>query len=65
MKLNKKYIFYKCYCIKIKDEKQPLLVIFPKNRDIRAGRTKPIYLIPELCAITGNYLIIKLILIEL
>jgi hypothetical protein len=54
-----------CYCIKIKDEKQPLLVIFPKNRDIRAGRTKPIYLIPELCAITGNYLIIKLILIEL
>jgi hypothetical protein len=54
-----------CYCIKIKDEKQPLLEIFPKDRDIRAGRTKSIYLIPELCVITGNYLIIKWILIEL
>ena len=42
------------YNIKIKDHKQPLLVSLPKDRDKRGGRTQLIYLIPELCAITGN-----------
>ncbi|XP_064649960.1 piwi-like protein 1 [Lineus longissimus] len=37
----------------IQDEGQPLLVTLPKKRDIRAGQEGPIYLIPELCYLTG------------
>ncbi|KAH6929130.1 hypothetical protein HPB50_023840 [Hyalomma asiaticum] len=37
----------------IKDVKQPLLVCRPKEKDLRAGRTDNIYLIPELCVLTG------------
>lgn len=41
------------YGIKIKDPNQFLLVSKAKQRDLRAGRTDLIYLIPELCRATG------------
>ncbi|RWS28421.1 piwi-like protein 1 [Leptotrombidium deliense] len=41
------------YNITIRDEKQPLLQCLPSTRDQRAGITKPIYLVPELCQMTG------------
>lgn len=41
------------YGIKIKDQQQFMLVSKAKDRDIRAGRTDLIYLIPELCRATG------------
>merc|ERR1719435_42579 len=37
----------------IRDPKQPLLVSMPRARDERAGMTGPIYLVPELCFMTG------------
>jgi len=37
----------------IRDPKQPLIVSMPKVRDQRGGVTGPIYLIPELCNMTG------------
>ena len=37
----------------IRDSKQPLIVSMPKVRDQRGGVTGPIYLIPELCNMTG------------
>ncbi|XP_064461230.1 piwi-like protein 1 [Ornithodoros turicata] len=37
----------------ITDPNQPLLVCRPKERDIAVGRTDNIYLIPELCFLTG------------
>lgn len=45
--------YLKHYEIRIKDQKQPLLVCQPSKRDLRAGRTQNIYLIPELCCLTG------------
>ncbi|XP_066905703.1 piwi-like protein Siwi isoform X2 [Halyomorpha halys] len=41
------------YGVEIKDLNQPLLVSRPKPRDIRAGRSNNIILIPELCQMTG------------
>ncbi|RWS29770.1 piwi-like protein 1 [Leptotrombidium deliense] len=41
------------YKITIRDEKQPLIVCNPSARDQRQGRTEPILLVPELCAMTG------------
>ncbi|XP_050028085.3 piwi-like protein 1 [Dermacentor andersoni] len=38
---------------RISDGRQPLLVCRPKEKDLRAGRTDNIYLIPELCVLTG------------
>lgn len=32
---------------------QPLVVSRPKKKDIRMGRTEPIFLLPELCTVTG------------
>lgn len=32
---------------------QPLLVTRPSRRDVNRGDIKPIYLIPELCGMTG------------
>jgi hypothetical protein len=46
--------YEKIYNIKIRDKKQPLLVSLPKEKDKRGGINGPIYLIPELCCITGN-----------
>jgi len=37
----------------IRDTKQPLLISMPKLRDERSGMSGPIYLIPELCFMTG------------
>jgi len=37
----------------IRDQKQPLLVSLPKIRDERSGESGPIYLVPELCFMTG------------
>ncbi|XP_077500664.1 piwi-like protein 1 [Amblyomma americanum] len=37
----------------IRDMHQPLLVVRPKEKDLRAGRTQNIYLVPELCVLTG------------
>ncbi|KAK8780606.1 hypothetical protein V5799_018053 [Amblyomma americanum] len=38
---------------RIRDMRQPLLVCRPKEKDLRAGRTENIYLVPELCVLTG------------
>nr|XP_022341463.1 piwi-like protein 1 isoform X1 [Crassostrea virginica]XP_022341464.1 piwi-like protein 1 isoform X1 [Crassostrea virginica]XP_022341465.1 piwi-like protein 1 isoform X1 [Crassostrea virginica] len=45
--------YRKNYNIEIKDMNQPLVVSRPKKKDIRMGRTQPIYLLPELCTVTG------------
>ena len=37
----------------IRDPKQPLIVSMPKVREQRGGVSGPIYLIPELCNMTG------------
>ncbi|XP_077504141.1 piwi-like protein 1 [Amblyomma americanum] len=37
----------------IRDMCQPLLVVRPKDKDLRAGRTQNIYLVPGLCFLTG------------
>merc|ERR1719192_275314 len=37
----------------IKDPKQPLLISIAKARDERSGQTGPVYLVPELCNMTG------------
>lgn len=41
------------YGVKIKDSRQPMLISRPKARDERGGRDTPIYLVPELCRMTG------------
>ncbi|KAG7164425.1 piwi-like 2, partial [Homarus americanus] len=48
------YIDYyqKNYQVRIKDVKQPMLMSKPKKRDLRRGLGN-IYLVPELCALTG------------
>lgn len=40
------------YQVKIRDQKQPMLVSKPKKRDLRRGAGN-IYLVPELCIMTG------------
>lgn len=45
--------YKKNYSIDIGDLNQPLLVSRPKKKDIKVGRTEPIYLLPELCCLTG------------
>lgn len=41
------------YNKKITDLKQPLIISMPKVREVRSGVSGPIYLIPELCNMTG------------
>lgn len=41
------------YMVQIEDRKQPLLVSRPSRRDLNRGDNQPIYLIPELCGMTG------------
>ena len=41
------------YNKKITDVKQPLLISMPKLREERSGVSGPIFLIPELCNMTG------------
>ncbi|CAN8026453.1 hypothetical protein HPB47_015530 [Ixodes persulcatus] len=38
---------------RIRDPSQPLLVCRPREKDLRVGRTHNIYLVPELCVLTG------------
>ena len=46
--------YYKIrYSVRVKDPKQRLLVSRPSRRDINRGDPEPIYLIPELCGMTG------------
>ncbi|XP_077497906.1 piwi-like protein 1 [Amblyomma americanum] len=37
----------------IRHMRQPLLVVRPKDKDLRAGRKQNIYLVPELCVLMG------------
>jgi aubergine-like protein len=41
------------YQVTIQASVQPLLVSRPSRRDINRGNTEPIFLIPELCGMTG------------
>lgn len=41
------------YGFRVTDPRQPMLVIHPKERDVRRGQTGPILLIPEFCSLTG------------
>jgi aubergine len=41
------------YRLKVKDRKQPLLVVKPKARNIRGGQDRLILLVPEFCRATG------------
>lgn len=45
--------YYQKYRITIRDERQPLLISRSSDRDIRAGMTELIVLLPELCRPTG------------
>ncbi|KAG8224464.1 hypothetical protein J437_LFUL003187 [Ladona fulva] len=46
--------YYKMrYDIAIKHLNQPLLLTMPKQKDRRRGMKQPIYLVPELCRMTG------------
>ncbi|KAJ4439863.1 hypothetical protein ANN_07991 [Periplaneta americana] len=49
------YISYyaKKYDLHINDPGQPMLVTMPKKRDRQQGEPSPIYLVPELCKMTG------------
>ena len=41
------------YGVTIRSKTQPLLVSRPTRRDVNRGDTEPIFLIPELCVMTG------------
>lgn len=41
------------YNLKISDDGQPMLVSRAKQRELRAGMAEIIYLVPELCRMTG------------
>ncbi|XP_069703667.1 piwi-like protein Siwi isoform X2 [Periplaneta americana] len=45
--------FLQKYELKIKHSMQPMLVTMPKQRERRRGQSTPIYLVPELCRMTG------------
>ena len=46
--------YYKMrYQVEIRDTHQRLLISRPTRRDINRGEDRPIYLIPELCGMTG------------
>lgn len=47
------FISFQKYGKTIKDLNQPLLVSHLKEKDVRAGQKKDIFLIPELCRATG------------
>lgn len=52
-KMFQHYLLFQAYNITIKDREQPLLVSKPKEKDRRGGRTQMLYLVPELCFMTG------------
>lgn len=45
--------YSKRYQVTIRSATQPLLVSRPSRRDVNRGDDQPIYLIPELCGMTG------------
>ncbi|XP_013147674.1 PREDICTED: protein aubergine-like [Papilio polytes] len=45
--------YYKKYNIRINDVRQPMLVSRSKLRQVRAGMSELVYLVPELCRMTG------------
>jgi len=45
--------YKKAYQLNVTDLKQPLLVSNPKAKDRNRGQTGPIFLVPELCVLTG------------
>ena len=53
--MSKSYLSYyqERYNCLIRDGAQPLLVSRPKDRERRGGKTGPLFLIPELCFMTG------------
>lgn len=51
--ISYKDYYQRRYDIKIIDDKQPILVSKSKAKDLRAGQSELIALIPELCRVTG------------
>jgi aubergine-like protein len=54
--------YYDQYHIRIKDDKQPMLISLVKNKDKRPGKNNAVtehtvLLVPELCVLTGNVLL--------
>lgn len=47
------YYLFQRYNLNIADKKQPMLVSRTKPREIRAGMPEIVYLVPELCRLTG------------
>ncbi|XP_045534719.1 piwi-like protein Siwi [Papilio machaon] len=45
--------YYKKYNIRINDLRQPMLISRSKAREVRAGMPELVYLVPELCRMTG------------
>jgi len=45
--------YEKRYNLKIKNPSQPMLISRPTRKDVNRGDDKPIFLIPELCGMTG------------
>ena len=41
------------YSLDIRDANQPMLISNPSSSQIRSGQDKPIFLVPELCNLTG------------
>jgi len=52
-KIDYKTYYANKYNCKINDAQQPLLVSMPKVREARGGVSGPVFLIPELCNMTG------------
>lgn len=52
-KITYQQYYFEQYKIEVTDPEQPLLVSKPKKKDIRRGQTENIYLLPELCTLTG------------
>ncbi|XP_074601986.1 piwi-like protein 1 [Brevipalpus obovatus] len=50
---NLKDYYKEQHNVTIRDERQPLLLVKPTERQRRGGEDKPIMLIPELCLMTG------------
>lgn len=39
--------------LEIRNPTQPLLISNPRAKELRGGEKKPVWLVPELCLITG------------
>jgi aubergine-like protein len=45
--------YKKRYEVDVRNTSQPMLVSRPSRRDVNRGDDQPVYLIPELCGMTG------------